>query len=130
SASNTGNLLYLNSSGVSSSATGLRIVIAGSGLAELIDGAVAWKSTAYTSTGTQNNVTFSKSTSTVRLNPASALTITGIVAGSDGQLLTLWNASSNTVTLADANSGSSAANRLSTGSGINVLLAAGATAIL
>ncbi len=105
-------------------------MIAGSGLAELIDGAVAWKSTAYTSTGTQNNVTFSKSTSTVRLNPASALTITGIVAGSDGQLLTLWNASSNTVTLADANSGSSAANRLSTGSGINVLLAAGATAIL
>src|SRR6185295_823627 len=57
-----------------------------------------------------------------------AQTITGIAAGRDGQILTLVNADAALAVTLSNNSGSSAAaNRIATGIGIDLSLAAGAS---
>lgn len=64
--------------------------------------------------GPQNDVPIG-SASSVRLNPASTLTITGIVAGFAGQLLFLENVSAQTILLTDSDAASVAANQIKTG---------------
>jgi hypothetical protein len=64
-----------------------------------------------TLTGTQNDVNFS-SVTTLRLNNASDLTITGFAAGVPGQRLILVSVGAGNVYLAHQNAGSTAINRL------------------
>lgn len=52
-------------------------------------------------------------TSRVRINCTSVSTLTGLVAGADGQIVTLQNVGSNAITLSDEDAASSAANRFS-----------------
>lgn len=67
--------------------------------------------TTLTSTGTQNDVSFS-GVSLVRLNNASDLTITGLAAGTDGQEVTLVSIGAGNVYFSHQSGSSSAANRL------------------
>jgi len=55
---------------------------------------------------------FGATTGFLDLNPAGNCNITGILAGYDGQLLTVTNISANTVTLNALNGGSQSANQL------------------
>jgi hypothetical protein len=64
--------------------------------------------------GPQNDVLIG-SASSVRLNPPSPLTITGIAAGFAGQLLFLENISAQTILLTDSDTASTTANRIKTG---------------
>jgi hypothetical protein len=64
-----------------------------------------------TSTGTVNNLSVSGA-AVLRCNNATDLTITGIVAGVDGQQLTIVSVGAGNVYLQPENTGSSAANRL------------------
>jgi hypothetical protein len=79
-----------------------------------------------TLTGSQNNFA---ATSARRLvlfaNNATALTLTGIAAGNSGDTIELFPVGIAGVTLADQNAGSSAANRLITGTGADLTLSAG-----
>lgn len=83
-----------------------------------------------TSTGTQNN--FNPGTMTgevvlLRCNNASDITINGIVAGADGQILVLASIGAGNVILAHQNGGSTAANQLfNIATSGNTPLAAGA----
>jgi hypothetical protein len=65
-----------------------------------------------TLTGTQNNLTVAATSTTVRLNPASTLTITGITGGIDGRILFLDNVSTVNVILNDDDAASTAGNRI------------------
>ncbi len=69
-----------------------------------------------TSVGTQNNwdidTAFGKTVGILRCNNATALTITGIKAPSDGRLLLIESVGAGTVTLNHQDAGSTAANRL------------------
>lgn len=84
-----------------------------------------------TSTGTVNDFNFSNA-SVVRLNNATDLTLTGLVAGYPGQEVVLISIGAGNVYLAHQNAGSSAANRIiNTVTSISTPLAAGkGTAIL
>lgn len=64
-----------------------------------------------TSTGTQNDFSFSSAT-TLRMNNATATTITGLAAGSAGQVLTIVSVGAGAVKLTNQDTGSSAANRI------------------
>lgn len=81
------------------------------------------RGTDYSTTGTSNNVSFGSGT-VIRLTGASAQTITGIAGGTDGRILTLVNAASQSATISNLNAGSSAANQINTGSGSDVTLPA------
>ncbi len=112
----TGSLLNLNNT--STANTGLTINAAGS---------VAYKKGAdFTTVGTTNNADFGN-TSLVRLTGATAQTITGIAGGSDGELLTIINAGTTAATITNSDVLSVAANRIITGTGASLNLAAGAT---
>ncbi|HYH75493.1 MAG TPA: collagen-like protein [Candidatus Saccharimonadales bacterium] len=129
-AGNTGTLLSLSASGTSNAAAGLKVNVLGSGLALDITGGVAFRAgTDYTATGTQNDVTFGPN-STYRLNPNAALTVNGIAGGTGGKLLMLHNVSNQAVMLANQAGGSAANNRIISGSGSNVTLAADQSATL
>lgn len=65
-----------------------------------------------TLTGTQNNLTVAATSTTVRLNPASTLTITGITGGIDGRILFLDNVSTVNVILSDDDALSTVGNRI------------------
>ena len=77
-----------------------------------------------TSTGTQNNFSFSN-TDVLVCNNASLLTFTGLVAGTDGQRLTVVSIGAGAVEFANQSGSSDAANRIVTGSAITVTLYAG-----
>ena len=81
------------------------------------------KGTDFSTTGTSNDVSIPGSL--IRLTGASAQTITGIAGGVDGRILTLVNAAGQSATLANNNVGSAAANRITTGTGSDLTLAAG-----
>lgn len=85
---------------------------------------VATRASAYTSTGTQNDVS-TAATSFLRAAPASALVITGFANGQNGKTLRIANASAQTVTINNNDSGSSAANRIITASGANISIPQG-----
>jgi hypothetical protein len=86
--------------------------------------------TSFTSGSTNNNVTFdgltpANQTSYARLAAAAgAFTITGFAGGQNGKYLTINNSSGQTLTVANQNAGSLAANRISTGSG-NLIIPSG-----
>jgi fibronectin-binding autotransporter adhesin len=84
------------------------------------------KGSDYSTTGSTNNVDFGTG-ALFRLTGASAQTITGIAGGVDGRMITLVNAASQSATIANNSGSSSAANRIITGTGTNMTLAAGAS---
>lgn len=90
-------------------------------------GTVAFqKGTDYSTTGTSNNVNLGNS-ALIRLTGASAQTITGIAGGVDGRLLTIINAGSATAVISNNSGSSSAANRITTGTGSDINLTVGAS---
>ncbi len=83
-----------------------------------------------TATGTQNDWDIDAAAASfqpgiLRCNNATALTITGIVAPSDGRLLLIEAVGAGAVSLADQSGSSSAVNRIITGVGATTTLAAG-----
>lgn len=117
--SNTGTTLEL---GNSSNTTGLALAVSSGGVA------FQKNPTDYTTTGSQNNVDLGNY-STIRLNPASNLTLTGIANPSDGKLLFLNNIhSTSLVTLANLSGSSLAGNQISAGS--DLVLSPNSTALL
>jgi hypothetical protein len=84
------------------------------------------KGTDFSTTGSSNDVNFGTG-ALFRLTGASAQTITGIVGGADGRMITLINAASQAATISNNSVSSSAANRIITGTGSNLSLAAGAS---
>lgn len=78
-----------------------------------------------TSTGTQNDFALTASASLLRVNNASAITLTGLSAGADGQRLDVVSIGAGTVTISDQGGGSTAANRVITGLGEALVLTAG-----
>jgi hypothetical protein len=105
---------------------------AGSGLIQgtgglTIGSSVAFtKGTDYSTTGSQNNVNFGTG-ALIRLTGASAQTITGIAGGADGRIITLVNAGTNSAILSNLSGSSTAANQISTGTGADLTLPAGAS---
>jgi hypothetical protein len=87
------------------------------------------KGSDFSTTGTSNNVNFGD-VSLVRLTGASTQTITGIANGRDGYHLTLINAASQAAVINNNDSGSIAANRITTGTGANISLPAGSSITL
>ncbi len=126
-----------NSTAVTISRTGVATTISGSlsvaeGLTVTNAGNVAFQNGAtadYTTVGSANNVNFGTG-ALFRLNGASAQTITGIAGGADGRMITLINAGANVATLRNMNGSSTAANQISTGTGADLRLPAGASVSL
>lgn len=86
--------------------------------------------TDYSTVGTQTDVSFG-STTAVRYTGASAGTFYGIVAGTNGQILTLHNASASTLTLANQSAtDTTAANRIITGLGSDLVMQGNTSAVL
>ena len=84
----------------------------------------------WTTTGTQTDVAVNTS-SAIRYNGASAATFFGIVAGTPGQILYLHNASTGTLTLSNQSaSDATAANRIITGTGADMVMASNSSATL
>lgn len=78
-----------------------------------------------TSTGTVNDLNFSNAL-LIRCNNATDLTLTGLVAGKAGQIVTIISAGAGNVLLAHQNAGSTASNRLlNTITAYNTVLVAG-----
>ncbi len=95
-----------------------------------VTGSTAFKrGTDFSTTGSSDNVNFGD-VSLIRLTGASAQTITGIAGGRDGKILTMMNAASQDATLANNSGSSSAANRIVTGTGSDMTLAAGSSVTL
>jgi Chaperone of endosialidase len=136
----TGSLAKFDIVGSASAAKGLQINNAGTGnsldinntgtgLAANFGGAIATKAgTTYTTPGSANDVAFANA-SYIRLDTSGATqTITGIANGVDGKLLTLSNADASlAVTLSNQSTSSVAANRIVTGTGSDLAIAAGAS---
>ncbi len=112
----TGALLSLDADGAANTALALNV-----------GGAYATKKgTDYSTTGTTNDVNFG-ATSLVRLTGASAQTINGIAGGIDGERLTIINAAAQSATLSNQSTASVAANRILTGTGADLSVAADAS---
>ncbi|MBS1904501.1 MAG: hypothetical protein JSS75_12405 [Bacteroidetes bacterium] len=83
-------------------------------------------------TSTMNDVNFDGSnnqTSFIRIsNAAAGFTITGIAGGANGKHLQIYNATSQTMTVANQSTSSVAANRVITGTGVSLVIPAGGTA--
>ena len=97
-----------------------------------INGDIAYRiGTDYTTTGTANDVSLSSNTSsTVRYAGSAVATITGIAWWQNGKILNLMNASSFILTLSNQWAWSTAANRIITGNGQDLLLAPDQTTLL
>ncbi len=75
------------------------------------------------STGTVNNL--SVTTGLYKFTASTTITLTGVVAPSaDGMQFTLYNGTGNTLIIEPENGGSTAANRIDTGTGTNIFLGA------
>ena len=87
--------------------------------------------TTYTTAGSANDVAISTASLYILDTSGAAQTITGIVAGRDGQQLTLVNGdASAAVTLTNEDAASSANNRITTGTGASITIPAGSSASL
>jgi hypothetical protein len=75
--------------------------------------------------GSQNDFALTAGTTLLRCNNATLLTLTGLAAGVDDQRLDLIALGAGGVTLTDQDAGSVAANRIITGTGAPLVLAAG-----
>jgi hypothetical protein len=87
------------------------------------------KGSDYSTTGSQNNVDFGTG-ALFRLTGASTQTITGITNGADGRLITLINAASQAAVLSNNSGSSSSGNKIITGTGSDLSIAAGASVSL
>ncbi|MEP7235254.1 MAG: hypothetical protein ABI778_08160, partial [Ignavibacteriota bacterium] len=89
-----------------------------------IDGAVATRAYSKSlSNGNNNNLTNLANESFARITgPTGAFTITGIAGGSDGQLLKILNSTSQSMTIADQSASSTAANRITSATGTDIVL--------
>jgi hypothetical protein len=86
--------------------------------------------TDYTTTGAQQDVAINTA-SAIRYNGSNTATFYGIVAGSNGQILNLHNASAYTLTLANQSaSETTAANKIITGTGADLAMASNSSVIL
>jgi hypothetical protein len=83
----------------------------------------------FNTAGTTNNASFANA-SLIRLTSASAQTITGILNGRNGYVLTIVNAGSLAATLTNEDTNSTAINRITTGTGNALSLPVGATVTL
>ncbi|HEX3082770.1 MAG TPA: hypothetical protein VHQ86_06005, partial [Candidatus Saccharimonadia bacterium] len=83
----------------------------------------------FSTTGTTNDANLGAS-SLVRLTGASAQTITGIAGGVDGRILTIVNAGTNNAVISNQGAGSTATNRILTGTGADINLLADASITL
>src|SRR6185503_1412147 len=82
----------------------------------------------YTTAGSANDVAISTASLYLLDTSGAAQTITGIAAGRDGQYLSLVNVDAAlAVTLSNNSGSSSAANRITTGTGADVSIAAGSS---
>jgi hypothetical protein len=76
--------------------------------------------------GANGTVTVSGFANAARIaGPTAAFSIGGITAGSDGQLLRLYNSTSQALTIKNEDTGQTAANRILTAAGVDVVLRAG-----
>lgn len=80
--------------------------------------------TDFTTTGTSNNVNLGTG-ALFRLNGASAQTITGLAGGADGRRITIVNAAAQAATISNNSGSSTAANRITTGTGTDLSLPSG-----
>jgi hypothetical protein len=95
-----------------------------------LTGSVAFKKgTDYSSTGTINDANFGD-VSTIRLSGLSPKIITGIIGGRDGEFLTIINGGTGTATLNNNDAGSSAGNRIITGTNSDVIVPSGGSVSL
>lgn len=118
------SLLYDNGTGVGFGTTSPAALMTVNGTAAFMLG------TDYTTTGSQSDVAVNTS-ATVRYNGASAATFYGIVAGTNGQVLYLHNASTATLVLSNQSaSEATAANRIITGSGADLSMPSNSSVIL
>jgi hypothetical protein len=78
-----------------------------------------------TSTGTVNDFALTSAATLLRCNNATALTLTGLATGADGQRLDIVSIGAGTVALTDQGAGSTAGNRLITGETGTLVLPAG-----
>ncbi|WP_089779025.1 beta strand repeat-containing protein [Chitinophaga sp. YR573] len=125
SGSGTGNPLVINATGDVKQTTALDGVTVGattkaSGAFTTLT--VATSPLAFAAaTTTVNNLALPANASFIRITgPTSSFTITGITAGLDGQMITLYNTVNNNMTLGNLNAGSSSANQILTMNGGNV----------
>lgn len=87
------------------------------------------RGTDFSTTGPSDNINFGTGT-VIRLTGSSTQTIRGIAGGTDGRILTLVNAASQSATISYLNSNSSVGNRIDTGTGADVSLPAGSAMYL
>src|SRR4029079_13696820 len=89
------------------------------------------RGTTYTTAGSANDVALNVASLYILDTSGAAQTITGIAAGRDGQILTLVNGdAASAVTISNNSGSSSAANRITTSTGADISLAAGASVTL
>jgi len=69
-----------------------------------------------------NNISISNAQYVFISGPTNSFTITGIVAGTNGQTLTLYNSTSQSMTIANASTSSTTANRILTLTGANLTI--------
>lgn len=80
-------------------------------------------------TGTLNDLDFGTG-SLVRFSGASTQTVTGLANGADGRILTIINAAAQAMNINNEDGGSTAANRIVTGTGGNISVASGSSLTL
>jgi hypothetical protein len=90
-----------------------------------IDGVTGGIVQTTTLTGTQNDFALSAGAAQLRANNATLVTLTGLAAGSAGQRLVILSVGAGAVALNDQDAGSTAANRIITGTAAPITLAAG-----
>src|SRR5262245_50417469 len=83
-----------------------------------------------TSTGTQNDFSLTAGVTLLRANNASALTFTGLSAGTDNQLVKVVAIGAGTVTFNNQDTGSLAANRIITSNGTALVIQATKDSVL
>ena len=96
-----------------------RFSVDSNGLAKFIYDFAVQKGSANTSTGTINDVSTSQK-SYFQFTGAGAVTVTGFANGSDGKVILLTNKTGSQLTINNNDSGSSAANRILTGTGASL----------
>ena len=127
--STNGKLVSFDQSNAASTGNTLTIGTAGSGLSLLVErGALAFKSLAYTATGTTSAAALGNS-SYVRVTSTGTPTIQGITGGVDGKLYILTN-SGTPLTLSNQNGSALAGNRIITGTSTDLTISADGTATL
>jgi hypothetical protein len=120
----TNGLIVSGNVGIGSTAPGAALTVTG--------GEALNFGTDYSTTGVQNNVNLT-ATSSVRYTGSSAATFTGIIAGTSnvaGSILHLHNASSSALTISNQNASSTATNRIITGTGSDMVMAANSSVIM